>query len=355
MSKTSRRLGLFVGVPALALVALTMGVDYVSGGDLSRRARFDAVRWVTSQSQIVELDIPPAGHLEMFLNPADRVITPLLQAHRIWEPEETRLFLESIGPGDTVIDVGANVGYYTLLASRIVGDAGRVYAFEPDPDSFAILQDNVRLLGADNVVAEQKALSDGPGTLKLYLADENKGDHRIFQVKGEDRPSVDVEAVAFDTYFAGKGAVHFIKIDTQGAEAAIIKGMHKTLRSPKNRDLRLIIEFWPSGLAEFGADAGALLADLTHPKADFRLLELPPTRFAHRPPSVRTAAELLKAYPVAGRNFTSLLLIKGAADYGKLASAVHAAAALDPPDPSAMASAQTALRNFNEASIRPRR
>ena len=121
----------------------------------------------------------------------------------------------------TVLDVGCGKGYFSLAIARMVGPTGRVIAFEPDPESFALLQKNVAANGYANVVLEQKALSNEPGSLKLYLAEENLGDHRIYPV-GE-REFVEVEAVTLDDYLAEKGGrVDFIKVDTQGAEGVIL-------------------------------------------------------------------------------------------------------------------------------------
>ena len=75
-----------------------------------------------------------------------------------YEPEETRLFRSKCRPGDTVIDVGANVGWYTVIASKLVGKKGRVIAFEPEPVNFAILKKNVLANGCENVILELKAL-----------------------------------------------------------------------------------------------------------------------------------------------------------------------------------------------------
>ncbi len=89
-----------------------------------------------------------------------------------------------------------------------------------------MLQKNVRLNGLTNVTLEQKAVSNAPGELELYLATENKGDHRIFQARGESRESVTVEAVVLDEYFKGRESeINFIKVDTQGAEGVIVEGM----------------------------------------------------------------------------------------------------------------------------------
>ncbi len=87
-----------------------------------------------------------------------------------------------IKPGQTVIDVGANIGYYnTLQFAKLVGPTvSRVYAFEPDPDNFALLRKNVAQNGYANVVCIQKAVSDQTSKLKLFRNSQNHGDHRIY-------------------------------------------------------------------------------------------------------------------------------------------------------------------------------
>ena len=155
--------------------------------------------------------------LKMYLDPTDKVITPTILVIGNWEPAETAWFLRIVKPGDTIVDVGANVGYYTIIGSRLVGDKGKVYAFEPEPAKFELLEKNVRLNGLTNVVLERKALSNRKGTLKLFIADKNKGDHRIYQPEGESRPSVDVEAVRLDEYFKDhKRRIDVLKIGHPG-------------------------------------------------------------------------------------------------------------------------------------------
>jgi len=146
-----------------------------------------------------------------------------------------------------------------VIASKVVGDEGRVYAFEPDPESFALLEANIRLNGLTNVVAEQKALSNEPGVLKLFLNPNNRGDHRIYQPKkGTEREFVEVEAVSLDDYFAGDDRpIDFIKIDTQGAEGVIFEGLTGIVKA--NKDLRIAIEWWPSAVQDMGYDAEKLL------------------------------------------------------------------------------------------------
>lgn len=234
----------------------------------------------------------------LFLNPDDRLITKTMVSTGTWEPLETSVFLEHVKNGNTIVDVGANIGYYTVLGAQAVGTSGRVYAFEPDPTSFGFLRRNVKANGYKNVVLEQKALTNKPGTLRLYLSTSNMGDHRIYPTG--DRAYVDVEGVRLDDYLEGlQSDVDFIKIDTQGAEVVILEGMKKTLE--RNRNVKLAIEFWPRGLEGFGHKASQLLEILeghgfTFKDIDENLEVVLET----------TAAKLLQKYTVENRGFTNL-------------------------------------------------
>jgi FkbM family methyltransferase len=216
-----------------------------------------------------ELKIEGMPGLKAYLDPTDRVMTPTILVIGNWETAETAWFLRTVKPGDTIVDAGANFGYYTLIGSRLVGDKGKVYAFEPDPTNFELLQKNVRLNGLTNVVLERKALSNRKGTLKLYIAGENKGDHRIYQPDGESRPSVEVEAVRLDEYFKDhKRGIDFLKTDTQGAEGVILEGMTGLLEGRADGPT-IFMEFWPHALQGMGTDAGAMLKMLQSYKYKF--------------------------------------------------------------------------------------
>ena len=197
--------------------------------------------------------------LTMYVNSDDRVITAA--RIQVWEPVLTKLVLDTLREGDTFIDIGANIGYYSLLAARKVGARGRVVAFEPEPRAFSFLEHNVQANGFSNVVVEQKAVSNTPGVLQLYVSTGNLGDHRIFPA-AERRQTVEVEAVSLDEYLnqAGAARVDFIKIDTQGAESLILEGMRGTLR--RHRNARVILEFWPHGLRAAGSSGAQLLLQI---------------------------------------------------------------------------------------------
>lgn len=196
------------------------------------------------------------GH-RMVLDPRDSL---LLSVREVYEPTETAFFLRSLRPGQTVVDVGANIGYYTLLFARAVGPSGRVYAFEPEPNNFELLQTNVELNGYQNVVLENAAVSASPGTLRLFLNDGNLGDHQTYDA-GEGRAAVEIRAASLDEYFAANRApIDFIKMDIQGWEPAALAGMRGVLDA--NPDVVLVTELWPKGMHAAGFDARSYAAEL---------------------------------------------------------------------------------------------
>jgi FkbM family methyltransferase len=160
----------------------------------------------------------------------------------MYEPFETEIVKTEIRKGDIVLDIGANIGYYTLIFAKLVGPEGKVFGFEPDPDNFALLKKNVEANNYHNVVLVNKAVSSKNGKIKLYRSDDI-GDHRTYD-SGDGRKFVEIEAIRLDDYFdQGNARVDFIKMDIQGAEWEAIQGMSLLLQ--KNKGLRIITEFAP--------------------------------------------------------------------------------------------------------------
>lgn len=179
----------------------------------------------------------------MFLDPID---TLSLSIWGIYEPLVTELFKREIKKGDVVLDIGAHIGYYTLLAAKLVGEKGKVFAFEPDPTNFGLLKRNVKTNGYKNVILVQKAISNKTEKIKLYLSKDNLGDHRIYN-SHDGRQSIEIEAIRLDDYFKNhEEGVDFIKMDIQGAEGSAIQGMPLILQGSKN--VKIVMEFWPMGL-----------------------------------------------------------------------------------------------------------
>jgi FkbM family methyltransferase len=197
-----------------------------------------------------ELCVEAHGH-KLFLDPRDMGMARAFLLFRgLWEETETSLFCSLVKEGMTVVDVGANVGYYTLLAARLVGKSGRVFAFEPSSENFALLKRNVEANGYDNVVLVSKAVSDSTGTATLRLDRSSSGGHSLSDFRGA-ADTVEVETVSLDEYFAGRDdRIDLIKVDAEGAEMAIFHGMQKVLaRSPH---IVLLTELFPRAIRSFG-------------------------------------------------------------------------------------------------------
>jgi FkbM family methyltransferase len=177
---------------------------------------------------------------------------------RHWEEPTTAMFKRVVKEGDVVVDLGANIGYFTLLAARLVGKKGKVYAFEPEPINYSLLTKNIKLNRYDNVVPEQKAVSNVKGMIKLFLSDKDTGAHTLRQHHVEREFAtkqfgafVEVESVVLDDYFKNRErSIDVIKMDIEGAEVAALSGMDRILK--ENQDLKIFSEFYPSAIREFG-------------------------------------------------------------------------------------------------------
>lgn len=157
--------------------------------------------------------------------------------------ERGLLFLKkNLKEGDVFVDVGANIGGYTLVAARLVGETGKVIAFEPVKEIFDRLCFNIDLNKLGNVSAENFAVYKESGNLTIHVSDrENMGMSSIFHHDTESGRTEKAEAIALDDYVASAGIqkIKLIKIDIEGAELEALKGMQRILR-----DLRplLIVE-----------------------------------------------------------------------------------------------------------------
>lgn len=235
----------------------------------------------------------------------DRYDTLDLRRCGVFERVATALLPDLVQPGDVVVDVGANIGYYTLVCARLAGPSGRVYAFEPEPQNFALLQQNVALNGYRNVVADRRALAERSGVARLWVnLGSNHGDHRIYDPGETNRRAIEIEVTTLDAVLPADAAVGFVKMDIQGGEPFALRGMQALLaRSPK---AGLFTEFWPYGLRRAGVDAADYLDALA--RLGFaRLLEID-ERAGEVSPVGRNA--LLRRYPASVDRLTNLLCLR---------------------------------------------
>ena len=126
---------------------------------------------------------------------------PLDMAMDRYEPSTTQLMKRLLKPGMVVVDVGAHVGYYTVLAAKQVGPMGKGYAFEPESANYALLKQNIGLNGCQNIVAIKSAVSDRSGSSALYLSALDNGRHSTYHHDLPENGSEVVKATTLDAFF----------------------------------------------------------------------------------------------------------------------------------------------------------
>jgi FkbM family methyltransferase len=171
---------------------------------------------------------------------------------------ERQLLRNILSEGAVVVDAGANIGIYSQFLSRCVGPTGVVHAFEPSPENFRRLQSATRELA--NVRVSQAAVGECSGRSKLYLSNQLNVDHRTYATEGDLRPTVQIDVIALDDYFKPGQRVDLIKMDIQGYELHALRGATRVLA--ENPAAKLLLEFWPYGLKQAGANWMDLVATL---------------------------------------------------------------------------------------------
>ena len=191
---------------------------------------------------------------EMWFNRADEVIRPYVERAGTWEPEEGRLLLDLATPETRFLDVGANVGYFTVLLSRHRSGI-QIDAVEPEPGNVSLLQMNLWHNQVDARVWPM-ALSGGERSLPLAFSEHNAGDTRTNAARPKQWYDVVAAAARGDDLFPGRG-FDLIKLDVQGFELDVLQGMPLTLdRSP---GVVVVAEFWPAALRGRNMDPASVL------------------------------------------------------------------------------------------------
>jgi FkbM family methyltransferase len=206
----------------------------------------------------------------IYLAPTDVDLTPAILLHGIYEPHVEAALVGALRPGDTAIDVGANVGYHTLAIADAVGPEGHVHAFEANPEIMRFLRATMFVnglstwTGTGRVCLYHNAALDKPGAIMLASAPGHYGSGHVIT----DKPSsdygpaystrVEIPAVALDAALADRvGAVDLIHKDIEGSEPLALRGARAIIdRSPR---IRIITEWSPAMMAA-RADVGEFVA-----------------------------------------------------------------------------------------------
>ena len=227
-------------------------------------------RAVYPDKNFVELN----NHLKMAINineknPGLRYTFQAYALNLIHEEETTRLFKDIVRPNDTVLDLGANIGYFSLMAGKLVGANGKVFSFEPDLKNYEYLTKNIKLNKLTNIVTFNKAVSNKNGKEKFYFCSYDSGHHTLKQPLGIEAYAKGrsykenykiVETVAIDSFLAQyKIDVDIIKIDVEGAEALAFQGMRKTLSKP---NIKIFMEYFPLLIKKMGNHPESMFIEL---------------------------------------------------------------------------------------------
>ena len=190
------------------------------------------------------------GH-KMFINDPELLTNPYSENFR------AGILKRELKRGDIALDLGANLGYFTLFMAKIVGEEGKVFAFEPHPKNFSLLKKNIEINGYRNIILVQKAVSDRIGKEKLYYKKDGRFTDGTLCPLQKDRSFVEVETVKLADFI--KERINFIKMDIEGAEGLVIQDVPLIF---KNKPLKMLFEFHPKLIKKFGLEPLKILTTL---------------------------------------------------------------------------------------------
>jgi FkbM family methyltransferase len=204
----------------------------------------------------------------LFVDSRDLSLAPQLILSGCWEPGITRAIMSLVKPGMTIIEIGANVGYYTTLFGNLVGPTGSVRAFEANPEVFDLLTQNLAINGLiPRVKAERMLVCDTCGEREITVLARHRGSGSMLSFTDEfvamfhdTKTIVRMPATTLDEYWCNDDLpVDLIKIDAEGSEPMIFAGMQRILRRPH---LRIVCEFVKPFFTGGGQSAEAFLESL---------------------------------------------------------------------------------------------
>lgn len=211
--------------------------------------------------QTVDLEIPGLEQATSLYvhGDEDRHVSRCIREQGVWEPYETALAVALLPAGGVFVDVGANIGYFSIIAARRVGPGGQVFAFEPGPDNIRLLQLSAARNGLDDRVhAVQAGLAAEAGGGRLFLSASNLGDHQIFATD-ESRASTSIRLLNGADYLGSKlDRIDLLKIDTQGSEYGVLMGLMPLLQTLPEKPV-ILVELTPLSLRQCGASGRSLV------------------------------------------------------------------------------------------------
>ena len=182
--------------------------------------------------------------MQLVAKSIDGIERQLIYNHE-YEPVTTSILKKVVRPGMTSVDVGANIGYFTLLLSGLVGENGRVWSFEPEEQNFTMLLNNIRLNDLNNIITLQQALSNKVTTCNLYVSGEESGEHGLI-LRRHCKKVQSVTTTTLDRVVTQY--VDVVKTDTEGNDFNVLLGAKRLF----GRRPLFVTEFWPDGIMASG-------------------------------------------------------------------------------------------------------
>ena len=189
--------------------------------------------------------------LKMYVDTRDYSLAPHILLDGEWEPWITEAYKRILRPGMQIVEVGANIGYYSLIAGARIGPEGKLFAFEANPQLCEILFANVDIngmLGRATVVNKAVAAKSGP--LRFNVFDKYLGSSSLFANEAaaahynDKLDTITVEGISLDEYFRPGSRIDLLKMDAEGAEPHILRGADRLIR--ENPNMTIVMEFAPS-------------------------------------------------------------------------------------------------------------
>jgi FkbM family methyltransferase len=237
------------------------------------RGRWRLMKWLKKQDnlmkQIGPTKVKTALGSNMLVNPYEFVGRHIF-VEGIYEGNCTNLFVSLLHQDDCVLDVGANIGYFTVLASSLVGPGGQVHAFEASPQIMQLLHKNIEVNHINNVALHNEAVLDRAGFVDFYTGpEENLGLSSIQNIGYVSAIKTRIPCINIDCMMSALPPVKLVKIDVEGAEFMVLNGMLELIKRDKPY---IILEFTDTLLRQMKCDAGTLFNFLS--RYDYSLYEI---------------------------------------------------------------------------------
>ncbi|MBN1617921.1 FkbM family methyltransferase [Candidatus Dojkabacteria bacterium] len=187
--------------------------------------------------------------LKLKISTKDTGLGAYLKITGAYEPEETKVFIENVKKNNVIFDIGANIGYYSVIGSKIIGESGQVYAFEPDPFNLKLLNENITLNKQKNIISIPKAVGSSNQKISLQQ-DLNQGHTRVSTKEKSSQEIPQIEMITLDDFILENkiSNVDYLKIDIEGYELYALEGAENSLG--KGIIKTIMIEINPEALKQ---------------------------------------------------------------------------------------------------------